>query len=155
MLTKKTAIGIGIGALAVALGSYFLIQLIASNGMHEIKETVSIGKSDVFLFDAQKHFHESLNITGSSFHVKLKTPADGLQVDKDFQKEISFDWYSLQDGKHFINITNTGDSILQVTGKLQAVENPLIFMSHLIVISSGILIIGISAAFSIRKPRGF
>ena len=155
MLTKKTGIGIGIGALAVVLGSYFLIQSIASNGMHEINEVVEIGKSDVFLFDAQKHFHESLNITGSSFHVKLKTPADGLQVDKDFQKEISFDWVSLQDGKHFINITNTGGSMLQVTGKLQAVENPLIFMSHLIVISSGVLIIGISAAFSVRKPRGF
>jgi len=156
MLTKKTAIGIGIGALAVALGSYFLIQSLASNGIHDINETVEMGKSDVFLFDAQKHFHESLNVTGSSFHVKLKTPtADGLQVDKDFQKEISLDWFSLADGKHFINITNTGDSILQVTGKLQAVENPLIFMSHLIVISSGILIIGISAAFSVRKPRGF
>jgi len=155
MLTKKTGIGIGIGALAVVLGSYFLIQSIASNGMHQINEAVEIGKSDVFLFDAQKHFHESLNITGSSFHVKLKTPADGLQVDKDFQKEISFVWVSLQDRKHFINITNTGGSMLQVTGKLQAVENPLIFMSHLIVISSGVLIIGISAAFSVRKPRGF
>ena len=155
MLTKKTAIGIAIGALAVALGSYFLIQSIVSNGIHEINETVDIGKSDVFQFDAQKHFHELLNVTGNSFHVKLTTPAYGLQVDKDFQKEISFDWYSLENGKHFINITNTGVSILHVTGKLQAVENPFIFTSHLIVISSGVLIIGISAAFSIKKPRGF
>ncbi len=154
MLTKKTAIGIGIGALAIALGSYFLIQSIVSN-VNVVNDSVDIGKSDVFQFDAQKHFHELLNVTGSSFHVIMKTPANGSQVDNDFQNEVSFDWYSIADGKHFINITNTGGSPRHVTGKLEAVQNPLIFMSHLIVISSGILIIGFSAAFSVRKPRGF
>jgi hypothetical protein len=154
MLTKKTATGIGIGSLAIALGTYFLILTIASNA-HQVNDVVDIGKSDVFQFDAQQHFHELLNVTGNSFHVKLKTPSNGLQVDNDFKKEISFDWVSLQNGQHFINITNTGDSILHVSGKLEATTNPLIFTSHLIVITSGILIIGISAAFSIRKPRGF
>lgn len=154
MLTKKTLAGIGIGSLVVALGTYFLLQSIVTD-IHQVNESVEVGKSDIFEFDAQKHYHEILNVTGSSFHVKLKTPADGLQVDKDFEKEISFDWYSLTDGKHFINITNTGDSALHVTGELQAVQNPIVFMSHLIVISSGVLIIGFSAAFSIRKPRGF
>lgn len=154
MLTKKTAIGIGIGALAIALGSYFLILSLISN-VNVVNDSVDIGKSDVFQFEAQKHFHEVLNVTGSSFHVLLKTPSTGLQVDKDFQKEVGFDWYSLEDGKHFINVTNTGSSVLHVTGKLEAVSSPLIFMSHLIVISSGVLIIGFSAAFSLRKPRGF
>jgi hypothetical protein len=154
MLTRKTIIGIGIGGLAVALGAYFLVQSIVSPA-HNVNESVDIGKSDVFLFDAQQHSHEILNVTGSSFHVKLQTPSNGLQVDDNFQKAISFNWYLLKDGKNFINITNTGDSALQVTGKLLAVENPMIFMSHLIVISSGVLIIGISAAFSVRKPRGF
>ena len=154
MLTKKTATGIGIGSLAIALGTYFLILTITSNA-HQVNDVVDIGKNDVFQFDAQQHFHELLNVTGNSFHVKLKTPSDGLQVDNDFKKEISFDWISLENGEHFINITNTGDSILHVSGKLNATTNQLIITSHLIVISSGVLIIGISAAFSIRKPRGF
>ena len=154
MLTKKTAIGIGIGAIAIGLGSFFLIQSLISN-VNVVNDSVDIGKSDVFQFDAQKHYHEFLNVTGSSFHVTLKTPSNGLQVDKDFENEISFDWVSLVDGKHFINVTNTGGSQLHVTGKLEAVQSPLIFMSHLIVISSGVLIIGFSAAFSVRKPRGF
>lgn len=154
MLTKKTTAGIGIGSLVVGLGTYFLILAIIGNE-HNVNDIVDIGKSDVFEFDAQKHYHETLNVTGISFHVKIKTPADGLKVDNDFQKSISFDWYSLDDGKHFINITNTGGSVLNVDGKLEAVENPLVFMSHLIVISSGVLIIGISAVFSIRRPRGF
>ena len=154
MLTKKSAAGIGIGLVAVVLGTFFLLQTIVSN-VHDVNDTVDIGKSDVFQFDAEKHYHEFLNVTGSSFHVQMKTPGTGLQVDKDFQKEVSFDWYSLENGKHFINITNAGGSILHVTGKLEAVTNPIIFTSHLIVISSGVLIIGISAAFSIRRPKGF
>ena len=154
MLTKRSAIGIGIGSIAVVLGTFFLLQTIMSNS-HDVNDIVDIGKSDVFSFDTQKHYHEFLNVTGSSFHVKMKTPSTGLKVDDDFKNQVSFDWYSLDNGKHFINITNTGGSILHVTGKLQAVTNPLIFTSHLIVISSGVLIIGISAVFSIRRPKGF
>ncbi|MGI0059846.1 MAG: hypothetical protein ACREBJ_08765 [Nitrosotalea sp.] len=154
MLTKRSAAGIGIGLVAVVLGTFFLLQTIMTN-MHDVNDTVDVGKNDVFQFDAEKHYHELLNVTGSSFHVYMKTPSTGLQIDKDFQKQVSFDWYSLENGQHFINITNTGGSLLHVTGKLEAVTNPLIFTSHLIVISSGVLIIGISAAFSIRRPKGF
>ena len=154
MLSKKSLLGIGIGSIAVILGTFFLIQDLMSN-THDVNDVVDIGKSDVFQFEAQKHYHELLNVTGNSFHVTLKTPKDGLQVNHDFKNEISFDWYSLDNGIHFMNITNTGNSVLHVTGKLQAVTNPLIFTSHFIVISSGVLIIGISAAFSIRRPKGF
>lgn len=154
MLTKKTAIGIAVGSFVIAIGSFFLIQSLVSN-IIQVNDTVDIGKPDIFQFQAQKHFHELLNVTGSSFHVTLTTPSNGLQVNQDFEKQISFDWYSLVDGKHFINVTNTGNSTLHVTGKLEAVQDPIIFATHLIVISSGVLIIGFSAAFSLRKPRGF
>jgi hypothetical protein len=154
MLSKKTAAGIGIGGFIVAIGVYFLLAGIVFH-THQVNETVDTGKNDVFQFYAEKHFRETLNVTGSSFHVKLKSPDDGLQVDDNFKNHINFTWYSLEDGQHTINITDTGNTILQVTGKLNATANSFELMSHLIVITSGIIIIGISAAFSIRKPRGF
>jgi hypothetical protein len=154
MLSKKSILGIAIGLVAVTLGTFFLIQDLMSN-VHDVNDVVDIEKSDIFQFEAEKHYHELLNVTGNSFHVTLKTPKDGLQVNDNFKNSVTFDWYSLDNGIHFMNITNTGGSVLHVTGKLQAVTNPLIFTSHLIVISSGVLIIGISAAFSIRKPKGF
>ena len=154
MLTKKTAAGIGIGGFVVAIGMYFLLIGIVFHA-HQVNEIVGIGKNDVFQFYAEKHFPEILDVTGSSFHVKLVTPADGLQVDHDFKNEINFTWVSLANGQHTINITNTGDSVLHVIGKLNATTNSFELMSHLIVITSGIIIIGISAAFSIKKPRGF
>lgn len=154
MLTKKTITGIGVGAFVIIIGSFYLVQSVISN-VNLVNDSVDIGKNDIFEFTAQKHFHEFLNVTGSAFHVTLKTPANGLQVNHDFQNQVSFDWFSLADGKHFINVTNTGNSTLHVTGELEAVQDPIIFATHLIVISSGILIIGFSAAFSVRKPRGF
>ena len=154
MLSKKTAIGIGAGSVITAIG---VASLIFSFGMQtqSVEETVDIGKNTVYQFQAQKHFHEVLNVTGSSFHVKLKTPGTGLQVDEDFKKEISFDWYGLENGQHRINVTNTGDSNLKVVGKLEFVNDPILFTYHVVVMIAGIIIIGISAGFTIGKPRGF
>ncbi len=154
MFTKKTTIGIGIGTVVIGLGAFFLIQSLLSNE-NIVNDSVDIGKSDIFQFNAQKNFHEILNVTGNSFHVVLTTPSDGSQINQDYEKDVSFDWVSLADGKHFINVTNTGSSTIHVTGKLEAVQDPIIFATHIIVITSGILLIGFSAAFSVRKPRGF
>lgn len=154
MLSKKTAIGIGAGGVITALG---VISLILSIGTQtqSIDETLSIGKNTVYRFNAQEHFHEILNVTGSSFHVKLETPGNGLQVDEDFKNDVSFDWYSLEEGQHRIEVKNTGDSDVHVFGTLEFTSDPILFTYHMLVIISGIIIIGISAGFTIRKPRGF
>src|SRR5574341_2096105 len=154
MLSKKTAIWIGIGSFLIIWGSIFLISSFGKQ-TQSIDETIGIGGNTVYEFDAQAHFHEMLNVTGTSFHVKLETPADGLQVDDDFKKEVSFDWYSLEDGQHRIEVINTGDSNVRVFGTLGFISDEIEFAKHMMPIISGIIIIGISAVFTIRKPRGF
>ena len=154
MLSKYTIIGIGVGGFFIALGVYSLIFSFMDPGVTYDK-TIMIGESKFFAFDAQEHFHEILNITGSSFHVKLETPGNGLQVDEDFKNEVSFDWYSLEEGQHRIEVKNTGDSDVHVFGTLEFTSDPILFTYHMLVIISGIIIIGISAGFTIRKPRGF
>jgi hypothetical protein len=154
MLSKKTAIGIGIGSFLIIWGSIFLIPSFGKQ-TQPIDETIDKGKNTIYQFDAQENFHEILNVTGSSFHVKIKTPADDFQVDEAFKKEINLDWYGVQDGQHRIEVTNTGDSELQVSGTLEFISNPIEFAKHMLPIISGIIIIGISAVFTVRKPRGF
>lgn len=140
--------------MITALG---VISLVLSIGMQTqtINEIVDVGKNTVYQFQAQEHFHQILNITGNSFHVKLTTPADGIQIDKDFKKEVNFDWYSLGDGQHRIEVNNSGDSTVQLLGKFEFTSDPILFTYHMLVIISGVIIIGISAGFTIRKPRGF
>src|SRR3972149_885428 len=55
--------------------------------------------------------------------------------------------------KHFLNIT--GDSELRINGTLQFLSDPILITYHIVVITAGVIIIGFSAGFSIRKPRGF
>ena len=54
-----------------------------------------------------------------------------------------------------MQIQNTGDSELRINGTLQFLSDPILITYHIVVITAGIIIIGFSAGFSIRKPRGF
>jgi len=95
-------------------------------------------------------------ITGKSFHVTLDTPIDGLKIPGlDFKEELTIQFFVLEEGDVKIEIQNTGDSPLELKGTIRALNDPILFTYHLLVITSGVIIIGFSAAFSIRKPRGF
>ncbi|MEM2785838.1 MAG: hypothetical protein QW652_04150, partial [Candidatus Nitrosotenuis sp.] len=87
--------------------------------------------------------------------IKLKTPADGIQADEDFKKQISFDWYVLEEGTNRIEIQNTGQSELFVRGAFEKNTDPILFTYHIMVLTAGVVIIGFSAGFSVRKPKGF
>ena len=154
MITKKTAIGIGIGIFLIIWGSVFLIPSFGKQTL-PIDEIVAKGGNTVYQFDANEQFHQILNVTGSSFHVKIKTPADSFQLDNDFKNEAKLDWYGVQDGQHRIEIANTGDSEVKISGTLEFISSPIEFAKHMLPIISGIIIIGISAVFTVRKPRGF
>lgn len=154
MLSKFTGIGIGIGAVIVAIGLY---ALVSSFGLQTItvEETFKAGESTTYQFVAPKSSHQNFKVTGESFHIKLETPADGIQEDNDFKKEIAFDWFVLREGINRIAIKNTGQSELEVTGTFEKNTDPILFTYHIMVLTAGVVIIGFSAAFSARKPKGF
>jgi hypothetical protein len=155
VLNKTTGIGIGVGAAIIAIGLYALVSSIGLQTVAVEEDKVEIGKSITYQFLAPKSSHQNFKVTGDSFHVKLETPADGIQKDEDFKKEISFDWYVLVEGTNRIVIQNTGQSELTVSGVFEKNTDPLLFTYHIMVITAGVVIIGFSAGFSIRKPKGF
>lgn len=160
MLTKTTAIGVGAGCVIAAIGAvaFFLSLGVQSQ---TIEETLDIAENTAYQFNAPKHSHELLNVTGNSFHVKIETPEGegaaekGLQVDDGFIKNVSFEWFGLVEGQHRIKIQNTGDSEVEINGTFEFKSDPLLFTFHVLVIIAGIVIIGVSAGFSVKKPRGF
>lgn len=154
MLNRTTGIGIGVGSAIIAIGVYALITSIGLQSVM-VNEKIEIGKSVTYQFLAPKSSHQNIKITGDTFHVKLETPADGIQQDSDFKKEVTFDWYVLQEGINRIMIQNTGPSQLNVVGTFEKNTDPILFTYHIMVITAGIVIIGFSAGFSIRKPKGF
>jgi len=155
VLSKRTIIGIVVGAIITAIG---VVALFSSFGLQIVKvdENFAIGESTTYSFQAPAHAKQYLNITGNSFDVELKTPSGGLQIPRDtFKDDLSLEWVHLIDGQSILEIQNTGDSELRVYGTIETITDPIMFSYHIIVIVSGLVIIGFSSGFSARKPRGF
>jgi hypothetical protein len=155
VISKRTIIGIGAGSAIIAIGvaSLFLhfgIQTI------EVDETLDLGDSTTYRFSAPEHTPQHLKIIGDTFAVVLASPADSLHVPiTTYKKEVTFDWVHLADGESKINIQNTGNSELHITATFQTSADPLFITYDIMVIIAGLVIMGFSLGFSIRKPRGF
>ena len=155
MFTKRTIIGTIVGGAILVLG---LVSLIMSFGLQtvEINDTFGIGEGTSYRFVAPEHSEQNIKITGETFDVTLSTPAGGLQIPRtEHKKEVTFQWFHLADGESKLEIQNTGQQELHVTGTVQISTDPIYYTYHVLVMISGIVIIGFSAGFSIRKPRGF
>ncbi len=155
MLSKRTVIGIIVGSAIIAIGIYSLISDI---GLQTIKvdETFAVGESTSYQITANEHANQHMKITGEKFDLKLSSPGDGLQIPKtSHTKEVTLDWIHLKDGMTVINLQNTGSSELKVDATLQVTSDPILFPFHIMVIISGMIIIGFSMGFTLRKPKGF
>jgi len=155
VLTKRTVIGIGVGSVIIALG---LASLVLHIGIQTIQvdETFGVGEFTSYHFTAPNHTPQNMNITGDAFDVKLESPVDGLQIPlTSHKKEVTFEWIHLADGDSRIEIQNTGNSDLHVEATFQVTTDPLLFTYDIMVAITGVVVIGLSAGFSIRKPRGF
>jgi hypothetical protein len=155
VLSKRTVIGIGVGAAITAIGVYALVTSLGLQTV-EVDDTYGIGESTTYRFTAPKSATQFMNITGNSFNVELKSPGGGLQIPgADHKDEVTIQWVHLIEGESILKIRNTGDSELRVTGTLEVLVDPIQITYHILVIIAGIVIIGFSSAFSVRKPRGF
>ena len=82
----------------------------------------------------------------------------GLQQVKDTEifepgETTSYDFDAPIHAKQNMNIT--GNSDLTVDYVLEVLTDPIQITYHIIVIIGGVVILGFSAGFSIRKPKGF
>ena len=154
MLSKRTIVGIvvGSGLIAIGVGAIFFDIGFKT---HLVNETFAIGESTSYQITANEHAKQHMKITGEKFNLKLSSPGD-LQIPKtSYSKEVVLDWTHLKDGMTVINLQNTGSSELKVEATLETTVDPIAFSHHVIVIISGMIIIGFSMGFSLRKPKGF
>ena len=156
MLNKLTIIGIIIGCTISILGAASMITSLNSpNEIQEDTATFGIGDLDKINFNAPKNSSQSLTVIGDSFDIKITTPDSNNDVDASFKNKASFSWTSTTEGQTIITIQNTGDSEFTETYKFELARDPLFFTYSILVIIAGVVIIGFSAVFSARKPKGF
>ena len=114
-----------------------------------------VGESTIFSFQAPENSDQIMIITGDSFDVKVSTPDNAAKFDGSYKNKANISWVNTVSGENVIKIQNTGQSELNAKGALKKSQDPLFLTYHLLVIIAGIVVIGFSAAFTVRKPRGF
>ena len=156
MLNKLTIIGIIIGSGISILGAASMVTSLNSpNEIQEDTATFGVGGLDKINFNAPENSSQSLTVTGASFDIKITTPDSSNDVDASFKDKASFSWTSNTAGQTIIAIQNTGDSEFTENYKFELARDPLFFTYSVLVIIAGVVIIGFSAGFSTKKPKGF
>ena len=156
MLNKFTIIGLVAGCIISGIGVIsFADSLLTPIEKMEFNDIFQPGEKTTFPFSAPKDSKHYLAIEGDSFIVKVKSPDSDEIINQNFKNEADLSWISTVEGENIIFIENTGKTELIANGTLEKSRDPLFFTYHILVIIAGIVIIGFSAGFSVRKPKGF
>ena len=156
MLNKFTIIGLIIGSAISLLGVSSMVDSITNpNEVQEDSQTFGVGDMDKIQFNAPENSSQTITITGDSFDVKISTPDSSNDVDESFKGNAKLSWTSVTSGETIIVIQNTGQSEFTENYRFELERDPLFFTYSILVIIAGIVIIGFSAGFSAKKPKGF
>ena len=155
MITGKTLVGMIVGAAIIAIGgASFLMDL----GLQEviIDETFAAGEQTSYRFSAEAGARQHLTVKADLFEVEMTSPGAGEQSPlTTYRDRTTLDWTHAEDGTSTVHVRNTGPSEMIVAGAAQVTTDPIYFTYHVLVMISGVVIMGFSAAFSLRTPRGF
>jgi hypothetical protein len=156
VLNKYTIIGLIVGCVISGLGVASMIDsLVNPIEIRQTNDTFGTGDSDKIRFNAPANSFQTLTITGDTFDVKILTVDEKNNIDNSYKDEATFSWTNTVSGENVIQIQNTGKSEFNISGTFELSRDPLFLTYHILVIIAGIVVIGFSAAFSVRKPRGF
>ena len=156
MLNKYTVIGLIVGGIITTLGIGSMIDSLANpNEIRQTNDTFGTGDSDRIRFNAPANSFQTMVITGDAFDVKIFASDEKNNVDSSYKDKATFSWTNTVSGENIIQIQNTGKSEFNISGTFELSRDPLFFTYHILVIIAGIVVIGFSAAFTVKKPRGF
>ena len=156
MLNKFTIIGLIIGSVISLLGVSSMIDSLSNpDEVQEDSQIFGVGDMDKIQFNAPENSSQSITIIGDSFDVKISTPDSSNDIDQSFKGKANLSWTAVTSGETIIIIQNTGDSEFTENYRFELERDPLFFTYSILVIIAGIVIIGFSAGFSAKKPKGF
>ena len=156
MLNKYTIVGLIAGCIISSLGVISMIDFLVNPiDIMDFDDDFGVGESTIFSFQAPENSFQTLTIIGDTFDVKILTSDEKNNIDNSYKNKADISWVNTIAGENVIKIQNTGNSELNAQGTLQKSQDPLFLTYHILVIIAGIVVIGFSAAFTVRKPRGF
>jgi hypothetical protein len=142
--------------MIIGLGGFSLVNTLAPTISMNENFVIGSGDSASFSIPAPKDAPQYMMIVGDAFDVKLISPGEGLNISNtSYKKELILDWAHAEDGQTIIVIQNTGASELEITANTNQTPDPFGITFDFMVIISGVIILGFSLGFTLRKPKGF
>ena len=155
MLNKYTVVGMAVGIVISGIGIWALVDsLMNPVRIVEFDENLEAGNHQTYSFNAPANSEQEIAVVGDSARIALTKPG-GPEHGYVFKTNGDLNWKLDDGGRNIVKVQNTGESDLNVSGAFQVEKDPIFFTYHILVITSGVIIMGFSAVFSVRKPRGF
>jgi len=150
--SRRALIGTAVGAAILAIGA---ASLVSNLGLREfaIDDEYAAGSAiPPYTLSAPEGTPQSLAVTAESFEARLTTPEGGTRVTS-HEGAAAIEWEHGPSGQSALELESS--SAVSVRGTLYSQADPIFLAYDGFVMISGLVIMGFSAGFGRRRPRGF
>ena len=140
---------IAAGAIFIAIG---IASSIYANQPVDVRldNTVMPGLSDDITPDMNMGNTASIVVSGSTFEIKIEDPDKQVITSKNNITSFSYDLTAEKSGEYHFGIKNTGSTNLTIAGHAQTKESPLGLSGALMLLVTGVIVVGLGLRFSRR-----
>ncbi|MDA7959833.1 MAG: hypothetical protein MPJ08_03775 [Nitrosopumilus sp.] len=153
-MSWRTYAGIAAGVVILAIGVAALANSLLTTHISG-ESLVGPGFDDAYSFVAPAGSEHRFSVSGGPYTVDLSSPG-GLQLDGHAGEDgEEFAWSHAEDGPSRLTVRNTGAGDVTVSYSFETPPDPLLVTYPLMVMVTGIVIVGLGIGFRMRRPRGF
>jgi hypothetical protein len=140
---------IAAGAIFIAIGIASSIYAFQAVDVR-LDNTLRPGLSDDISPDMNAGNKASITINGSTFDIKIEDPDKQVITSKSNATSFNYDLTAQKAGEYHIEVKNTGSTNLSIAGHTQTKSSPLGLSGALMLLVTGIIVIGLGLR-SIRR----
>jgi hypothetical protein len=137
----------GIAFIAIGAASGFYTNAVVDV---PLDNTVRPGTTDSITPDMEVGNTASIMVSGSTFNVTIQDPDRQVIASENNATSFSYDLTAQKAGEYRIEILNTGSTDLEVSGHTQTKSSPLGLSAALMLVVTGIIVIGLGLRFRNR-----
>lgn len=147
MAPAKTFIAmLGAGAVFIVIGIAASIYANTAVAV-PLDGTLKPGLADELSPDMNVGNTASVKIKNSTFDVQIKDPDGDVIASQQGVSNYAYELTATKAGEYRISIQNTGKQDIQITGTAQTKSSPLEFSGSLMLVVTGIIVIGLGLRF--------
>lgn len=141
------ALAAGIAFIAIGAASSIYTNTAVDVPLDNV---VGPGMPDIITPNMNVGSTASIMVAGSTFNVTIMDPDRQVIASANNAESFSYDLTAQKAGEHRIEIVNTGNSDLTVSGHAQTKSSPLGLTGALMLMITGVILVGLSLRFRNR-----